>query len=151
MAEQKKTEVIDMDLEDFQAECNALLEKFYGIGVNDTVLGDSERADKMLFNQSDCLEYPYLAVNEIAQGAGLDRIDKTVYGAPSQEPLTMADQFSTLMDTKSAIERCEAMCDEENQESVPGEKTTFTLPDGSKFSVSEDQLQDLWASEERRM
>jgi hypothetical protein len=94
------------------------------------------------------VDYPFIAVNAEAQGCALERIDKEFYGAPSTEPLTAADQLSVLMDLESAIQHCEAVCDDDKQEQ--GNGLSFTLYDGSQFIVTEDQLQDLWERKENR-
>jgi len=139
--------MIDSDLEDFQDDCNDLLLKFYGIEANDSRLGVLSFIGSLLKKSFDLR--PYKAVSAEAQGCDLERIDIAAYGVPSKAPLTMADQISTLMDIQTAIEYCEAVCDNEHQEEDSEEKTTYTLHDDSEFVVTKDQLQDLWAHKER--
>ena len=78
-----------MDIKRFQGIAALLLEKHYGIGLNDTHLWD----DRLV---AECIRQgyrPYQVVAEHAEEADLDRIDCRYYcGMPSKGAITAADE-----------------------------------------------------------
>ena len=82
-----------MDIKRFQGIAALLLEKHYGIGLNDTHLWD----DRLV---AECIRQgyrPYQVVAELAEEADLDRIDCFgFYGVPSKVAITAADETGAL-------------------------------------------------------
>ena len=78
-----------MNVKLFQKIAAVLLERHYGLELNDTNLHDDEVV-------AECIEQgyrPYQIVAEHAEQAGLDRIDISgCYGVPSQAPITAGDE-----------------------------------------------------------
>lgn len=78
-----------MDIKRFQGIAALLLEKHYGISLNDTHLWD----DRLV---AECIRQgyrPYQVVAEHAEEADLDRIDCRYYcGMPSKGAITAADE-----------------------------------------------------------
>ena len=77
-----------MDIKRFQGIAALLLEKHYGISLNDTHLWD----DRLV---AECIRQgyrPYQVVAELAEEADLYRIDCFDYGVPSKKAITAADE-----------------------------------------------------------
>ena len=82
-----------MNVKLFQKVAALLLERHYGLELNDTHLHDEEVV-------AECIEQgyrPYQVVAEHAENADLDRIDISgCYGVPSQEAITAADEDAVM-------------------------------------------------------
>lgn len=78
-----------MDVTQFQGITAALLEKHYGIGVQETTLGQRKVCESVL----RAGVRPYEAVNAYVSDQGIFRTDiRGNYGLPSKEPLSRADE-----------------------------------------------------------
>ena len=82
-----------MNVKLFQEIAAALLERHYGLELNDTSLHDEAVV-------AECIEQgyrPYQVVAEHADEAELDRIDISgCYGVPSQEAITAVDEAAAI-------------------------------------------------------
>lgn len=80
-----------MNVRLFQCICELLLQKHYGLELDDTMLYEPQIA-------KECIETghrPYELISEHAREADLDRIDKAgMNGVPSKERLTLWDEAS---------------------------------------------------------
>ena len=76
----------------FKRLAHDLLQKHYGIGIDDTTLGMDVAA---LVKEGT---RPYEAVNQHAQACDLDRIDrKGPFGVPGKDPLTSQDELAIIV------------------------------------------------------
>lgn len=83
-----------MDVKQFQSISERLLEKHYGLSLNDTHLCD-EKIVQECINQG---WRPFQVIAEHAEEADLDRIDKQgVYGVPSKAAITAEDEEAVLL------------------------------------------------------
>lgn len=77
----------------FKKIANALLEKHYGIHINDTDMCE-ENIAAMLVARG---QRPYQAVADWAHETDLDRIDKQgFYGVPSKDEITEEDELAVI-------------------------------------------------------
>lgn len=77
----------------FKKIANALLEKHYGIHINDTDMCE-ESTVKLLIERN---QRPHEAVNDWAHETDLDRIDKQgFYGVPSKDEITEEDELAAI-------------------------------------------------------
>lgn len=82
-----------MTPKEYQTIAGKLLEKHYGITLNDTGLQEEKTINRLIFNDVR----PYEAVNFEADENDLNRIDKTgSFGTPSQDQLTINDEKNII-------------------------------------------------------
>lgn len=82
----------------FQDISSVLLEKHYGLELNDTHLWDTSIV-------AECIKQgfrPYQVVAEHAEEADLGRIDKMDYGVPSKAAITADDEAAALEQLKTS-------------------------------------------------
>lgn len=107
-----------MDVTQFQGITAALMEKHYGIGMQETTLGQRKVCESVL----RAGVRPYEAVNAYVSDQGIFRTDiRGKYGLPSKEPLSRADEQRAIeLETSRASIKQSLVATEVREEQYAG-------------------------------
>lgn len=122
-----------MNVNRFQAIVAALLEKHYGLALNDTHLGDNSVV-------AECIKQgnrPYQVVAEHAQEVDLDRIDRYDYGVPSKALITADDEDAVIQNLP--IPSIQAACDNNDYVKALSMYEAFAKGSGSVCSQNRSE------------
>ncbi len=90
-----------MNIQNFQSIATHLLQKHYGLTLNDTEFSEQRSVQVILAHG----QRPYEAINELAEERDLHRTDlEGPWGTPSKQQLTKADEDLALAKSLSVFE-----------------------------------------------